>query len=119
MFLISVLKAFLVCYINLYFNSLCGFIFLGYSCKSCMKMFSSETVLKKHRIWHHKSEFLPFKYHCRLCPYATNKKFNLSNHSSVHSSCNPHECELCGNRFRTFNSLTNHKIIHYGNQFIF
>ncbi|PRD24720.1 UNVERIFIED_CONTAM: B-cell CLL/lymphoma 6 member B protein [Trichonephila clavipes] len=87
---------------------------LGAVCRTCHKWFSAKSTLMKHRIWHHKSEFPKFKFNCHLCPYSTNEGTNFKTHFCVHSPDRPFKCEICDNRFRALNSLSNHLLIHKG-----
>ncbi|PRD24721.1 UNVERIFIED_CONTAM: zinc finger protein [Trichonephila clavipes] len=90
----------------------------GYVCTTCSKWFSACSTLKKHKIWHHKSEFPPFKYCCVSCPYATNKSTNFKTHVHVHLPNRPFQCTQCGNGFKTLSSLNNHKLIHKGERYV-
>lgn len=61
------------------------FLFLGASCKTCFKKFSTKATLLKHRILHHKDELTRFKYCCRKCPYASNNLASFKRHASIHN----------------------------------
>ncbi|GIY38782.1 hypothetical protein CEXT_64951 [Caerostris extrusa] len=87
--------------------------FIGYVCNDCHKWFTSSITLRRHSDWHHKGKKI-FKFYCPHCPYATDKKFNLSAHSPVHKPGREHRCETCGNGFNSLCSLNKHNIIHTG-----
>lgn len=86
----------------------------GNICQTCLKWFSSNSTLLKHRMWHHKSEFPALRYQCKKCPYASNISSNLQTHMQVHLSNRPYQCSVCGNRFKALSSLNNHALIHTG-----
>lgn len=86
----------------------------GNICQTCLKWFSSNSTLLKHRMWHHKSEFPALRYQCEKCPYASNISSNLQTHMQVHLSNRPYQCSVCGNRFKALSSLNNHALIHTG-----
>lgn len=83
-------------------------------CSVCSKWFSSRSTLYKHKVWHHKSLFPPFKYTCKSCPYATDNKTNFKTHFDVHAPDRIFRCSECGNGFKRLGSLSNHRIIHTG-----
>lgn len=85
-----------------------------FSCKTCGKFFTTKYTLLKHRMWHHKNEFPPFKFNCNQCAYATDFKSSLVTHKNVHSPDRPHKCSYCGNGFKALSSLNNHVVIHNG-----
>lgn len=89
-------------------------LFLGASCKTCLKNFSTKATLLKHRIWHHKNELARFKYCCHKCPYASNNLTSFKRHAYVHDESRPYACTECGNRFTALNSLSHHNLIHTG-----
>lgn len=89
-------------------------IFSGFICNVCDKWFSSRITLTKHIIWHHKETCPNFKYNCHLCPYASHNLTNFRKHSAVHNHDRTFECDICHNRFSTQASLSQHMLIHFG-----
>lgn len=85
-----------------------------FSCKTCGKFYTSKYTLVKHRMWHHKNEFPPFKFNCDQCAYATYAKSSLDTHKKVHDPDRPYKCPQCGNGFKVSSSLNNHVVIHSG-----
>ncbi|KAF8793678.1 Zinc finger protein 676 like protein [Argiope bruennichi] len=97
------------------------------TCRTCGKWFTSKQTLVKHRMWHHKSEYPPFKFNCNKCPYASNAKSSLVTHELVHSEDRAFKCEFCGNRFKALRNycktcdkwfpshalLSKHKLWHH------
>ncbi|GFT68024.1 zinc finger protein [Nephila pilipes] len=75
------------------------------ACTVCDKWFSSGSTLNKHKVWHHKNLFPPFKYSCKHCPYATDNKTNFKTHFEVHSRDREFWCPTCGNGFKRIASL--------------
>ncbi|KAF8793677.1 Zinc finger protein 92 like protein [Argiope bruennichi] len=88
-------------------------------CKTCGKWFTSKPTLLKHRMWHHKSEFPPFRHNCNRCPYSSNVKTSLVNHEVVHFEDRPFKCKFCGCGFKALNSLNHHVIIHTGEKILY
>lgn len=99
--------------INLIIHFLLGLL-SGYTCNSCQKWFASQITLSRHKMWHHKSPTVKYRYNCSRCPYSTNEKTNFNNHSAVHQSDRKHQCSVCGNRFLNTSCLNKHMIIHVG-----
>ncbi|PRD24722.1 UNVERIFIED_CONTAM: zinc finger protein [Trichonephila clavipes] len=108
--------------LNIFNFNNCLSLLLGTSyaaCSMCNKWFSSGSTLNKHKVWHHKNLFPPFKYSCKHCPYETDNKTNFKNHFEVHSHDRQFRCPTCGNGFKCLASLNNHMIIHTGETHLF
>lgn len=89
------------------------------SCQICRKKFATSSTLLKHQMWHHKEMLPEFKFNCYKCAYATNIITHFKRHASVHDIRRPLQCDVCGNRFTTKNSLGSHMLIHTGDEIVY
>ncbi|CAH0383359.1 unnamed protein product [Bemisia tabaci] len=74
-----------------------------YPCSDCSAAFSNKKELALHRRSHQQE-----RYECTHCPMRFSSKIKLNSHVYAHFGGRPHQCEQCGDRFRTPHLLRNH-----------
>ena len=85
-----------------------------FSCVHCGKTFRSESQLLLHKPIHNDRKSFP----CTKCSYTTYREANLREHMlDKHSNFSeellkPHECEVCGLRFKSSSHLIRHLKVH-------
>lgn len=62
----------------------------------------------------HCNEDSPRRFNCNLCPYSTNTKTHMKDHSLVHTGERPFKCEVCNKAFTQMHTLKSHILIHTG-----
>lgn len=86
--------------------------FLGFQCDNYHLFKSAEALSSPSRVDQNEDSVRRFK--CNFCPYSTNIKCNIKNHSMVHSGERPHKCEVCSRSFNRLHVLKTHMLIHTG-----
>ena len=77
-----------------------------YNCKSCSKLFTSTSYLKKHIHTIHKGHK---DYKCKFCGKLFSQPSTLKRHiNDVHNGQKDHKCESCGKSFSQAGSLKTH-----------
>ncbi|XP_016287965.1 zinc finger protein 501-like [Monodelphis domestica] len=82
-----------------------------YECNVCGKTFRSSSHLSGHRKSTHEGIRL---HECNVCGKAFSRKYDLTNHSRIHTGERPYECSGCGKTFCLKSSFTFHFRSHTG-----
>ncbi|XP_056676470.1 zinc finger protein 501-like isoform X2 [Monodelphis domestica] len=82
-----------------------------FECSECGKTFRSSSHLSEHRRRTHEGLRL---HECNVCGKTFSRKYDLTNHSRIHTGEKPYECSECGKAFRLKTGLTYHFRIHTG-----
>nr|XP_054604654.1 zinc finger protein 121-like [Nothobranchius furzeri] len=81
-----------------------------FSCKICLKFFSSKNDFTRH-IRTHTGE-KPFR--CKVCGKCFSRNGSLTTHMRTHTGEKPYSCKTCGRCFSTKSILTIHMRTHTG-----
>ena len=81
-----------------------------FSCKECLRKYSSENAYKNHKRCCNGG----LKFPCKYCKKQLSSKQNLKEHEFTHTGELPYICKTpgCGLRFRQGSVLSSHKRIH-------
>ena len=87
----------------------------GFKCDVCLKVFPSNSHLKKHYRIHTGEN--PFA--CQICDKKFSFKSVLVRHQATHSAIKSFKCSICpeGRFFKTKVGLNNHMVFHYEPKF--
>ncbi|XP_031639862.1 zinc finger protein 84-like [Contarinia nasturtii] len=52
------------------------------------------------------------RFHCKVCEYSSNRKWNFNVHMRTHSGVKQYRCDICPKAFTSMQNLKNHKMAH-------
>ncbi|XP_039458095.1 zinc finger protein 525-like [Oreochromis aureus] len=79
-------------------------------CKTCGKMFSCPSALRRHTQIHTDEK----PYSCKTCGKNFCRICHLTSHMRTHTGEKPYPCQTCGKRFSRSSSLKEHARLHSG-----
>ncbi|XP_041983963.1 gastrula zinc finger protein XlCGF57.1-like [Aricia agestis] len=87
-----------------------------YTCRVCNHMFSTMSLLNKHKATHSASRLKVAsstkKVPCSICGKSYADKKTLNRHKRIHSDARPFACEVCGKGFTRRDHYNKHRQIH-------
>lgn len=84
--------------------------YTSFECDFCMKVFSCENMMAKHR----KTHTLDRPFTCEICNKAFTRRDSLYKHKRTHTGMKPHTCDVCSKSFARKENLIVHERTHTG-----
>lgn len=84
--------------------------YTSFECDFCMKVFSCESMMAKHR----KIHTLARPFTCDICQKAFTRRDSLYKHKRTHTGMKPHTCVVCSKSFARKENLIVHERTHTG-----
>ncbi|XP_026273772.2 zinc finger protein 436-like [Frankliniella occidentalis] len=84
---------------------------LSVKCKRCGKIFNKQSSLDRHLPRAHEDEK---PYQCGVCNLRFKAKYNLIEHTWIHTGEKPYECKFCKKRFSHNGHFLRHVETHNG-----
>ncbi|KAB7501093.1 MDS1 and EVI1 complex locus protein EVI1 [Armadillidium nasatum] len=82
-----------------------------YPCENCPRVFTDPAILQKHI----RSQHVGARAHaCPECGKTFATSSGLKQHTHIHSSVKPFQCEVCYKAYTQFSNLCRHKRMHEG-----
>lgn len=84
-----------------------------FCCETCGDCFASVKYLNRHRYMTHR-EKPEGKFQCALCPYTSNRRYDVDAHERTHNGVKPFVCDVCHRGFVQRSQLHVHQKSHSG-----
>uniref|UniRef100_A0A3B5M017 C2H2-type domain-containing protein n=1 Tax=Xiphophorus couchianus TaxID=32473 RepID=A0A3B5M017_9TELE len=81
-----------------------------FSCKMCLKSFSSSSTLRMHEKSHQQTK----EFACNTCGKTFHLRHMLQYHQRQHTGDRPHVCSFCSKGFLQASQLRQHELLHTG-----